>query len=346
MRAISSRRWSAASALTRVATRLPLSSASLEISRCWPARAATCGACVTAITCTLAASRASRAPMASATAPPTPVSISSNTSVGAEPRSASTTFSASRKRDSSPPEATFISGPGRVPGLVCTQNSTRSNPCGPGEAAIALDLGGEGRALELQRRELGIDGLVELSRGFLARGRELLRRGRIALCRPPRRRLPASSAARRRHRSARHRRHIARRARRARRPAWNICARRRAARTAAPRSARARPDRNRRRGSAAVRCWSASSSALIAMSIAFTAGSTSAANWRRGAPAGAPRPTAPRPANDRRATASCASRRSAAIFSPCIITVRRSASAVSSPSCGASVFNSSEAWRR
>ena len=62
--------------------------------------------------------------MASAAAPPAPVSISSNTSVGAEPRSASTTFSASMKRDNSPPEATFIIGPGRAPGLVCTQNST------------------------------------------------------------------------------------------------------------------------------------------------------------------------------------------------------------------------------
>ena len=36
-------------------------------------------------------------------------------------------------RASSPPEATFINGPGRVPGLVCTQNSTRSIPSGPGE---------------------------------------------------------------------------------------------------------------------------------------------------------------------------------------------------------------------
>src|ERR1700676_121197 len=52
---------------------------------------------------------------------------------GAEPRSDSTTLSASRNRDSSPPEATFIKGPGRVPGLVCTQNSTRSKPCGPGD---------------------------------------------------------------------------------------------------------------------------------------------------------------------------------------------------------------------
>ena len=78
--------------------------------------------------------------MASATAPPTPVSISSNTKVGAEPRSASTTFSASRKRASSPPEATFINGPGRVPGLVCTQNSTRSMPFGAGARGVALDL--------------------------------------------------------------------------------------------------------------------------------------------------------------------------------------------------------------
>src|SRR2546429_2710053 len=63
------------------------------------------------MTCTFPASRARRKPIASATAPPAPVSISSNTKVGAEPRSASTTFSASRKRASSPPDATFISGP-------------------------------------------------------------------------------------------------------------------------------------------------------------------------------------------------------------------------------------------
>ena len=43
---------------------------------------------------------------------------------------ASDTFSASRNRASSPPEATFISGPGREPGLVSTMNSTRSNPSG------------------------------------------------------------------------------------------------------------------------------------------------------------------------------------------------------------------------
>ena len=53
------------------------------------ARAATWGACVTAMTWTRSASRASRWPMASETAPPTPVSTSSKTRVGAEPRSAS-----------------------------------------------------------------------------------------------------------------------------------------------------------------------------------------------------------------------------------------------------------------
>src|SRR3981081_2965018 len=73
--------------------------------------------------------------MASATAPPTPVSISSKINVVAEPRSANTTLSASRKRANSPPDATFISGPGRVPGLVCTQNSARSMPLGPAAAA-------------------------------------------------------------------------------------------------------------------------------------------------------------------------------------------------------------------
>ena len=79
--------------------------------------------------------------MASATAPPTPVSISSKTRVGAEPLSASTTFRASMKRESSPPEATFISGPGRVPGLVWAQNSTRSKPL----AIAAVLVGAESR---------------------------------------------------------------------------------------------------------------------------------------------------------------------------------------------------------
>ena len=90
--------------------------------------------------------------------------------------------------------------------------------------------------------------------------------------------------------------------------------------------------------SAALRCWSASSSALIATSIAFTAGSTSAGEL-------AARRSSRRTAADSAGTgewvpptASCASRRSVAIFSPCIIVVRRSASAVSSPSFGAQLL--------
>src|SRR6202000_2516769 len=180
MRAISSRRWSAASALTRVATRLPLSRASFEIRRCWSARAATCGAWVTAITCTLPASRASRAPMASATAPPTPVSISSNTSVGAEPRSDNTTLSASKKRDSSPPEATFISGARLGAGIGLHPELDAVEPLRPRRLLVALHLGHEFRALQLQRREFGIDRLVELLRRLGPRRREFGGRRRVA----------------------------------------------------------------------------------------------------------------------------------------------------------------------
>src|SRR5205807_9310703 len=70
-------------------------------------------------------------PIASATSPPTPVSISSKTSVGAEPLAASTTLSASMKRASSPPEATLINGASGVPGLAATRNSILSMPWGP-----------------------------------------------------------------------------------------------------------------------------------------------------------------------------------------------------------------------
>ena len=52
---------------------------------------------------------------------------------GAEPR-ASTTFSASMKRASSPPEAILPSGPNGWPGLVQTSNATRSAPSAPQSA--------------------------------------------------------------------------------------------------------------------------------------------------------------------------------------------------------------------
>ena len=53
-----------------------------------------------------------------ATAPPTPASTSSKTKVWPRVALASTTSSASRTRESSPPEATFASGAGSDPGLA------------------------------------------------------------------------------------------------------------------------------------------------------------------------------------------------------------------------------------
>ena len=214
--------------------------------------------------------------MASATAPPTPVSISSNTSVGAEPRSASTTLSASRKRASSPPEATFISGPGRVPGLVRTQNSTRSMPCGPpasGSLAISVEnvarsslsglssaltaLSSFSRRLAPRRRERGGGGAVALPR--LARGG--FERGEPLGAGIDQAEIGGVAGGERVELVDRH----------------VVFARRpRAARTAAPRSARARADRGRRRAAPASRCARASSSAVSAASSAFTAGSISA----------------------------------------------------------------------
>ena len=43
-------------------------------------------------------------------------------------------FEREQETRNSPPDATFIKGPGRVPGFVCTQNSTRSKPFGPADA--------------------------------------------------------------------------------------------------------------------------------------------------------------------------------------------------------------------
>ena len=61
------------------------------------------------------------------------------------------TLSASRKRESSPPEAMRSSGPGGMPGLVATVKDAVA-AVGPGLAG--RDLGGEAGAVELQRREL------------------------------------------------------------------------------------------------------------------------------------------------------------------------------------------------
>ena len=214
--------------------------------------------------------------MASATAPPTPVSISSKTRVGAEPLSASTTFSASMKRESSPPEATFISGPGLRAGIGL---GPELDPVEPGRIAALLvrrDLGDEAGALEPQRRQLRLHRAVERLRGAPPAGRErprrgdvggvglgdrALERGELLLAGVDRRDVGGEALAQRR---------------RARRPARRICAPRRAARTAAPRPARARADRTRLRGSPPRGRARASSIATSAASSALTQGSTSA----------------------------------------------------------------------
>ena len=77
------------------------------------------------------------------------------------PRSAITTLSASMNRASSPPDATFMSGPGWVPGLVRTQNSNRSIPCDPGLSGVD-EMAVENRALvKPQRLEFRVYRLVE-----------------------------------------------------------------------------------------------------------------------------------------------------------------------------------------
>ena len=62
------------------------------------------------------------------------------------------TLSASRKRESSPPEAILFSGPAGAPGLVATVKVTASRPSGPGRGLA--DPGLEHRALHLERRQL------------------------------------------------------------------------------------------------------------------------------------------------------------------------------------------------
>ena len=107
--------------------------------------------------------------------------------------SASTTFSASMKRASSPPEATFIIGPGRVPGLVCTQNSTRSVPSGPRLRPRLSIWVEESRMFELQRRSSAFTAWSSRVAAFGRRLRQIAPRRRDNSIRPFR----AASASRR-----------------------------------------------------------------------------------------------------------------------------------------------------
>ena len=169
--------------------------ASLAMRKWLRARAATCGAWVTAMTCTPLRQarqalrrwrrrrrrrRRCRSRRRRASAP--------------SRLSASTTFSASMKRASSPPEATFISGPGACRGWSATQNSTRSNPAGSRPSLVRRDLGDEAGALELQRRQLLLHRAVERLRGAPPRRRRAFAPRRHRRRRPRRPRARARRA--------------------------------------------------------------------------------------------------------------------------------------------------------
>jgi hypothetical protein len=130
MRATSATRASPATGSTALAV-VP-STVRLETTKWWSAQAATCGRCVTARTCRSRPSCFINRPTVSATAPPTPASISSKISVAAASVPAATwlvdTAMASAIRDSSPPDATFASGRGVLPACPATRNSADSRP--------------------------------------------------------------------------------------------------------------------------------------------------------------------------------------------------------------------------
>jgi len=159
MRAISRGGDPAASALTRVATRFPLSSASFEISKCWFGRAPRPAARVTAITCSAREQRQAGAQCV----PRHGTRCISRIPAWALNRDRQHDLSARQEPRSSPPEATFINGPAFVRGLVWTQNSMRFETPGGPATRIGFDLVANLRA-RAQRRQFGIDGLVELLR--------------------------------------------------------------------------------------------------------------------------------------------------------------------------------------
>ena len=112
------------------------------------------------------------------TRPPMPWSISSKIRVGVSSARPSTVFSASIRRDVSPPDATLASGRSGSPGLAETRNATVSSPwrrrrSGPACAPIRIaesvvdhcagrvrrppDVDGEASAGHLQVGQLGLD---------------------------------------------------------------------------------------------------------------------------------------------------------------------------------------------
>ena len=111
-----------------------------------------------------------------------PLSTSSKTSVGTGSAAASTTLSASRKRDSSPPEAILPSGPGALPGIG---RDLEGDALGALLAPVALrqrlEAGGEAR---LARASAAA---ARPSTAASSRLRRLARAPRSALRRPRRR---------------------------------------------------------------------------------------------------------------------------------------------------------------
>ncbi len=85
------------------------------------------------------------------------------------------------KRASSPPEATFISGPGRSAGIGADPELHAVDAFGHRRVGGRGDRGREPRLLELERLELGVHRLVEGFRDLPAPFRKFCRRRRIAL---------------------------------------------------------------------------------------------------------------------------------------------------------------------
>ena len=85
------------------------------------------------MTCRSRARAASFLPTTWAVRPPIPESISSKTCTGTGSLACRLLFSASMKRQVSPPDAIWASGLGGSPGLVAARNSTVSTPCWPQE---------------------------------------------------------------------------------------------------------------------------------------------------------------------------------------------------------------------
>ena len=90
-------------------------------------------------------------------------------------------MSASRNRDSSPPDATFIIGPGLGAGIGLHPELDAVDALRTRRIGVGLDLGHEFGAFEFQRRQFGVDGLVELFGGLGPRRREFCRGRAVAL---------------------------------------------------------------------------------------------------------------------------------------------------------------------